>query len=90
MSKSNPDSAIFMEDSEADVNSKIKKAFCAPGEVEGNPCLAYIRMLVLPWFGRFEVTRREANGGDRCGKGVFGDFQLCTVCLGGCLWDLAC
>ncbi|GJP42345.1 hypothetical protein CLOM_g1919 [Closterium sp. NIES-68] len=42
MSKSDPNSAIFMEDEEAEVNVKIKKAFCSPGEVEGNPCIAYV------------------------------------------------
>jgi tyrosyl-tRNA synthetase len=30
MSKSDPNSAIFMEDSEVEVNSKIKKAYCPP------------------------------------------------------------
>lgn len=30
MSKSDPNSAIFMEDSESEVASKIKKAFCPP------------------------------------------------------------
>ncbi|KAK9830418.1 hypothetical protein WJX72_011652 [[Myrmecia] bisecta] len=65
MSKSDPNSAIFMEDSEADVNVKIKKAFCPPLIAEGNPCLAYIRMVVLPWFGKFEVLRAEKNGGDK-------------------------
>jgi tryptophanyl-tRNA synthetase len=30
MSKSDPNSAIFMEDSEVEVNTKIKKAFCPP------------------------------------------------------------
>lgn len=30
MSKSHPDSAIFMEDTEEDVNRKMKKAFCPP------------------------------------------------------------
>lgn len=30
MSKSDPNSAIFMEDSEMEVNSKIKKAYCPP------------------------------------------------------------
>ena len=30
MSKSDPDSAIFMEDSAADVTRKIKKAYCPP------------------------------------------------------------
>lgn len=64
MSKSDPSSAIFMEDSEADVKTKIKKAFCPPQEVEGNPCLEYIKYVVLPWFGHFEVSRKEENGGD--------------------------
>jgi len=31
MSKSDPDSAIFMEDSTKDVQNKIKKAYCPPG-----------------------------------------------------------
>ena len=30
MSKSDPNSAIFMEDEAADVERKIKKAFCPP------------------------------------------------------------
>ena len=34
MSKSDPESAIFMEDSADDVKKKIKKAFCPP-EVVG-------------------------------------------------------
>lgn len=66
MSKSDPSSAIFMEDSEQEVNTKIKKAFCPPGVVAGNPCLSYVDMLVFPWFGRFEVFRKPDNGGDKC------------------------
>eukprot|EP00879_Flechtneria_rotunda_P008797 GHRR01009213.1.p1 GENE.GHRR01009213.1~~GHRR01009213.1.p1 ORF type:complete len:403 (+),score=135.44 GHRR01009213.1:98-1306(+) len=64
MSKSDPNSAIFMEDSEADVNLKIKKAFCPPQVVEGNPCIEYIAHIVFPWFNKFEVTRAEQNGGN--------------------------
>jgi tryptophanyl-tRNA synthetase len=30
MSKSDPNSAIFMEDSEVEVSTKIKKAYCPP------------------------------------------------------------
>jgi tyrosyl-tRNA synthetase len=30
MSKSDPDSAIFMEDSAKDVERKVKKAYCPP------------------------------------------------------------
>lgn len=33
MSKSDPNSAIFMEDSEQEVKTKIKKAFCPPQQV---------------------------------------------------------
>lgn len=65
MSKSDPSSAIFMEDSEQDVNTKIKKAFCPPLVVKGNPCLAYIEKIVFPWFGQFTVQRKEENGGNK-------------------------
>ncbi|KAF5832012.1 tyrosyl-tRNA synthetase like-protein [Dunaliella salina] len=65
MSKSDPNSAIFMEDTEQEVATKIKKAYCPPQVVEGNPCLEYIRLIVLPWFNSVEVKRAEANGGDK-------------------------
>ena len=65
MSKSDPESAIFMEDSEADVNVKLKKSYCPPGEVAGNPCLEYVKYVVMPWCGKFSVTRAEDNGGDK-------------------------
>ncbi|GBF94478.1 hypothetical protein Rsub_07012 [Raphidocelis subcapitata] len=64
MSKSDPNSAVFMEDSEAEVNTKIKKAFCPPMVVEGNPCIEYVTHIVFPWFGSFKVERAEANRGD--------------------------
>ena len=63
MSKSDPDSAIFMEDSVDDVRRKIKRAFCPP-EVAGNPCLNWIRHIV---FGRLSggwtLSRSPENGG---------------------------
>lgn len=65
MSKSDPNSAIFMEDTEQEVKTKIKKAFCPPCEVAGNPCLAYVQHIVLPWCESFEVQRPEANGGNK-------------------------
>lgn len=64
MSKSDPSSAIFMEDSESEVKTKIKKAYCPPQVSEGNPCLEYIKYVILPWFGYFEVSRSEENGGN--------------------------
>ncbi|XP_057851509.2 tyrosine--tRNA ligase 1, cytoplasmic isoform X2 [Cryptomeria japonica] len=65
MSKSDPSSAIFMEDEEAEVNVKIKKAFCPPNVVEGNPCLEYIQYIIFPWFKKFEVQRAKENGGNK-------------------------
>lgn len=65
MSKSDPSSSIFMEDEEAEVNVKIKKAYCPPKIVEGNPCLEYINFIIIPWFNEFKVERSEANGGDK-------------------------
>ena len=34
-------------------------------QVEGNPCLAYIRLIILPWFNSFEVQRKEDKGGNK-------------------------
>ncbi|KAJ8492274.1 hypothetical protein OPV22_013995 [Ensete ventricosum] len=65
MSKSDPSSSIYMEDEEGEVNVKIKKAYCPPKIVEGNPCLEYIKYIVFPWFGHFEVVRKEENGGNK-------------------------
>ena len=65
MSKSDPDSAIFMEDSEQEVNTKIKKAFCPEKVIEGNPCMEYIKYVILPWSGKFVLKRKEENGGDK-------------------------
>ncbi|CAL9216548.1 unnamed protein product [Arabidopsis halleri] len=68
MSKSDPSSAIFMEDEEAEVNVKIKKAYCPPDIVEGNPCLEYVKYIILPWFSEFTVERDDKYGGNRTFK----------------------
>ncbi|KAF8041593.1 hypothetical protein BT93_A0249 [Corymbia citriodora subsp. variegata] len=68
MSKSDPSSSIFMEDTEAEVNLKIKKAYCPPKIAEGNPCLEYIKHIILPWFNEFKVERPADNGGDKTFK----------------------
>ncbi|KAG5404425.1 hypothetical protein IGI04_010544 [Brassica rapa subsp. trilocularis] len=73
MSKSDPSSAIFMEDEEAKVNVKIKKAYCPPDTVEGNPCLEYVRYIILPWFSEFTVERDEKYGGNKTYK-IFEDI----------------
>ncbi|KAM0838296.1 hypothetical protein ACQ4PT_061075 [Festuca glaucescens] len=56
---------ILFLDLEVDVKSKIKMAFCPVKITEGNPCLEYIQHIVFPWFGKFEVLRKERSGGNR-------------------------
>lgn len=65
MSKSDPDSAIFMEDKAEDVNRKIKKAFCPEKVVAGNPILDYTKNIIFERFGSFTVKRDAKNGGDK-------------------------
>ncbi|CAA0808465.1 Tyrosyl-tRNA synthetase- class Ib-bacterial/mitochondrial [Striga hermonthica] len=78
MSKSDPSSSIYMEDEEANVNLKIKKAFCPPKVVEKNPCLEYIKYIIFPWFNEFTVERKPENGGDKTYKNfkdLAGDYE---------------
>ncbi|ETO22401.1 hypothetical protein RFI_14798 [Reticulomyxa filosa] len=64
MSKSDPDSAIFMEDEAHDVNKKIKQAFCPPKEIANNPCLDYVKHIVFGKLEQFVVKRKPEHGGD--------------------------
>ena len=68
MSKSIPDSAIFMEDSAEDVERKIKKAYCPEKNIDDNPIFDYIKYLIFPRFGKFELKRPEKFGGDKLYK----------------------
>lgn len=64
MSKSNPDNAIFMDDSAAEVKRKIKQAYCKPGEIDPNPMLEYCEYIIFPILGQIEIKRKEEHGGD--------------------------
>ncbi len=61
MSKSDPDSAIFMEDAEADVKRKIKKAYCPPEVVEKNPIMDYAENICIAFHGRLSVTIKDVG-----------------------------
>ncbi len=64
MSKSIPDSAIFMTDPPEDVNRKINKAYCPPKETKENPVLEYARYIIFEKFREFEIKRPPKFGGD--------------------------
>lgn len=78
MSKSNPNSAIFMEDSEKDVRAKIKAAFCPEKQLQDNPVIDYCRLIVFQARSSLLVPREEKNGGDReysCFEELAKDFE---------------
>lgn len=56
MSKSDPESAIFMEDTAADVKRKIKKAYCPPQVVEKNPIMDYAKHIIFGYYGKMTVN----------------------------------
>lgn len=57
MSKSDPDNAIFMEDSAEDVKRKLKKAYCPEGVVEDNAVLELFKHFIFGFFDEFLLTR---------------------------------
>jgi tyrosyl-tRNA synthetase len=75
MSKSKPDTAIFMTDTAADVERKINNAYCPETETEDNPILGYCKKIIFesdhlirkePVLenGKFVVERDEKFGGN--------------------------
>jgi len=64
MSKSKPDTAIFMTDSAKDVQRKFKKAHCVDGIVEDNPVLEYAKYIVFERMDKLDIERPEKYGGN--------------------------
>jgi tyrosyl-tRNA synthetase len=64
MSKSNPDSAIFMTDSVEDVQRKFKKAYCPEGQADDNPILEYCKYIIFERFDTLVIERPEKFGGN--------------------------
>ena len=73
MSKSDPDSGIFIHDTPDDVKRKLKAAHCPAKEVDGNPVFDLLRLVVWPRLAelhkdgppRFEIHRPEKFGGSK-------------------------
>ena len=64
MSKSKPDTAIFMTDSEEDIKRKMKKAFCPEGIVEENPIMEYCKYIIFEKFKAMKIERPSKFGGN--------------------------
>ncbi len=63
MSKSLPDSSIFMTDSYEDIKRKINKAYCPEGQVDTNPVLEYYKYILFEKFPQIVIERPEKFGG---------------------------
>ncbi len=63
MSKSMPDSAIFMTDTTEDIKRKINKAYCPEGEIKENPVLEYYKYILFEKFPQIVIERPQKFGG---------------------------
>jgi len=63
MSKSHPDSAVYMTDTTEDIKRKILKAWAPEGIVEENPILEYCKYILFETFDEIKIIRPEKFGG---------------------------
>ncbi|MBI4440828.1 tyrosine--tRNA ligase [Candidatus Woesearchaeota archaeon] len=64
MSKSKPETAIFMTDSAELVSQKIKNAYCPMKQIEDNPLFEYARYVIFQKYPSITITRPAKWGGD--------------------------
>lgn len=64
MSKSKPDTAIFMLDTKEEIVRKLKKAYCPDREIFENPIIEYCKYIVFEKFNSLEIKRPEKFGGN--------------------------
>ena len=64
MSKSKPETCIYMHDSEEDIKRKINKAFCPEKTMEGNPIFDYLKFLIFKRYNEIKIERDKKFGGD--------------------------
>ncbi|PIY69384.1 tyrosine--tRNA ligase, partial [Candidatus Roizmanbacteria bacterium CG_4_10_14_0_8_um_filter_39_9] len=70
MSKSNPDSAIFMTDTTEDIKRKINKAYCLEGDVKENPVLEYCKYILFESFDRLRINELRIERPEKFGGNI--------------------
>lgn len=66
MSKSKPDSCVFIHDSPEEIKRKINQAFCYEGEIEFNPILDWVKYLIFRDDKcKLEIKRDNKFGGNK-------------------------
>jgi tyrosyl-tRNA synthetase len=66
MSKSKPQTCIFLHDGHEEIKSKIEKAFCPPNQLEGNPIIETWQFILFDVFRdkELKIERDAKHGGD--------------------------
>ena len=64
MSKSDPNSTIFIHDTDDEIKSKIKKAWCEEGNIENNPLLEISKQIIFHEYNEMKAERPEKFGGN--------------------------
>ncbi len=64
MSKSDPNSGIFIHDDDTVIRSKIKRAWCEEGNIKNNPLLEIADQILFHDYDVVSVTRPEKFGGN--------------------------
>jgi len=64
MSKSKPDTAIFMTDSREDIERKFEKAHSIDQKIEDNPVLEYFKYIIFERYKEILIERPEKFGGN--------------------------
>lgn len=75
MSKSIPESAVFVTDSKESVEKKIRGAFCPIKEIEGNPIIDIVRHVILPYMDKEFIIERPAKKGGPVTIERYEDFE---------------
>lgn len=63
MSKSKPESCIFIHDDPNEIKAKIDKAFCPRAQIEGNPVIEHWKYIIFNEYDEVEIDREEKFGG---------------------------
>lgn len=64
MSKSKPETSIYMHDTEEEIKRKISKAYCPEKVIEGNPLFDYLKYLIFKRYSTIKINRPEKFGGN--------------------------
>jgi len=64
MSKSDPNSGVFIHNSDDEIKKKISKAWCEEANTQNNPLLEITRTIIFHEFNEMNVERPEKFGGN--------------------------